>query len=220
MTYVLEPELVPEALWGKNLSERHPTQWAKLRTLATRFAGFKCEICSGKGEKYPVEIHEVWRYSIKGHKGTQVLVRLIALCPMCHYAKHYGRSALVLRRDDLKRLNEHICKINEFTIRDMHVMLVQAKRELIECATLEWSQDLSNFLAEYKCQGCGRKRDLRPVVTCQDQTGITKVEWVCRYSEVMNAAMCECHGIRISVSSDVRDYHNVGSGENKYTKDE
>jgi 5-methylcytosine-specific restriction endonuclease McrA len=67
-----------------------------IRRHCYKLAGYKCEICGGKGRAHPVEAHEVWYYDDK--KRQQVLVGIQALCPDCHGVKHAGFSILRGRR--------------------------------------------------------------------------------------------------------------------------
>ena len=58
---LLTVELVPETAWFKNLRfEVSPLHWDEIRTKCYVAAGWKCEVCGGKGPKWPVECHEVW----------------------------------------------------------------------------------------------------------------------------------------------------------------
>jgi hypothetical protein len=36
--------------------------WDRLRHQVTAEAGNRCEICGGRGRRWPVECHEVWHY--------------------------------------------------------------------------------------------------------------------------------------------------------------
>src|SRR3972149_12027864 len=82
-------ELVPGTTWFSNLRSILPKEdWDALRRPAYRLAGYRCEICGGRGDRYPVAAHEVWKYDVRKH--IQRLIRLIALCPACHEVKHIG----------------------------------------------------------------------------------------------------------------------------------
>lgn len=93
-------ELVPRSLWyASNIRSILPTQdWDLLRRVVYRRAGYLCEICGGRGPDHPVECHEVWRYDETTR--TQVLERMIGLCPACHGVKHMGRSQVVGKGDE------------------------------------------------------------------------------------------------------------------------
>jgi 5-methylcytosine-specific restriction endonuclease McrA len=83
-------ELVPKTSWCKNLrNELTQEDWDVLRKEAYRRAGYECEICGGRGEKWPVECHERWEYDDAAN--VQSLSGLVALCPKCHRVKHIGR---------------------------------------------------------------------------------------------------------------------------------
>ena len=84
-------ELVPRTSWYSNVrSNVSEAEWDRLRRPVYHRAGSRCEICGGRGQKHPVECHEVWLYDDAA--GIQRLVDLIALCPSCHGVKHLGRS--------------------------------------------------------------------------------------------------------------------------------
>lgn len=84
-------ELVPKTAWFNNLrSYLSKSEWDKVRKKCYAEAGYKCEICGGKGHKHPVECHEVWDFE----DGKITLKGLIALCPSCHEVKHIGLASL------------------------------------------------------------------------------------------------------------------------------
>jgi hypothetical protein len=82
----LSIELVPATSWFDNLrSLLPPAEWDALRKATSQAAGHRCEICGGRGPKWPVECHERWQYDDATH--VQTLTGLIALCPECHRVK-------------------------------------------------------------------------------------------------------------------------------------
>ena len=82
-------ELVPQTCWFSNVrSEVSAADWDRLRKTTAEAAGNKCEVCGGRGPKWPVECHEIWDYDDAAHR--QTLLGLTALCPACHEVKHIG----------------------------------------------------------------------------------------------------------------------------------
>ncbi len=82
-------ELVPKTSWCHNVRAlTDELGWDRIRRQVYRQAGYRCEICGGRGPEHPVECHEVWRYDDRTR--VQLLVRMIALCPACHQVKHLG----------------------------------------------------------------------------------------------------------------------------------
>lgn len=102
-------ELVPKTCWFSNI-RNHVSQktWKEIQQYTFKKAGYVCEICEGKGNKHPVECHEIWNYNDK--KKIQTLERTIALCPACHEVKHIGFAESRGRLDIAKK---HFKKINE-----------------------------------------------------------------------------------------------------------
>ena len=82
-------ELVPQTCWFSNVRlEVGTAEWDRLRKLASDAAEDRCEVCGGRGPRWPVECHEIWEYDDEQH--TQTLLGLTALCPACHEVKHIG----------------------------------------------------------------------------------------------------------------------------------
>ena len=105
-------ELVPKTSWFTNLrSLLTKKQWDILRKNSYKQAGYKCEICGGKGKKWPVECHEVWEYDDTNH--IQKLIRLISLCPSCHQVKHIGFASL---NGKLEEATKHLAEINSWDL--------------------------------------------------------------------------------------------------------
>ena len=85
----LTVELVPKTCWWSNLrSLADRATWDRIRRQAYRQAEYRCEVCGGTGLRNRLECHEVWQYDETTR--TQVLARMIALCPACHEIKHLG----------------------------------------------------------------------------------------------------------------------------------
>jgi len=105
--------LVPQTCWCSNVRKQATKQqWDILRKETYRQAGYVCEVCGGKGSRWPVECHERWQYQVDKDECTQRLHGLIALCPACHAVKHYGRSQVIGREDEAAA---HLAKINNWT---------------------------------------------------------------------------------------------------------
>ena len=86
-------ELVPQGSFFNNVRAIvTKDEWDILRHEAYQGANYICEICGGKGDKWPVECHEIWEYDDIKH--IQTLKGLTALCPNCHAVKHMGYSSI------------------------------------------------------------------------------------------------------------------------------
>jgi hypothetical protein len=122
---ILTIELVPSSTWYNNVrSAVTPAEWDKIRRQVYRQANNKCEICGGKGPKWPVECHEVWEYDDEAN--TQTLVKMIALCPNCHAVKHIGRTSV---SGDLEAAIKHLCTVNGWS-RNEAKMYIEASFEV------------------------------------------------------------------------------------------
>ena len=108
MTVRLTMEIVPTSCWYSNLRD-HLTraQWDLVRKDVYRKANFRCEICGGAGDRWPVECHEIWQYDDEAR--VQSLRGLVALCPSCHQVKHFVLATS--QGFEMKALR-HLCRVN------------------------------------------------------------------------------------------------------------
>jgi hypothetical protein len=140
----LQIELVPQTSWGNNLrSEANlsKAQWDTLRKESYRQADYKCEICFGKGPKWPVECHEIWHYD--DHTKTQTLKGLISLCPTCHKAKHIGRTLSVEPQHIQDQVIQHLSLMNNLTPQQTENYIVEIFNVWRERSLHQWKLDLS-----------------------------------------------------------------------------
>lgn len=137
-------ELVPQTSWGNNLrSEANlsKAQWDKLRKTSYKQAGYRCEICGGKGSKWPVECHEIWHYDDQNK--TQTLKGLISLCPTCHKTKHIGRTLSVETPQVQSKVLHQLASINNLTPKETEDYIVQVFEQWNERSQHQWTLDLS-----------------------------------------------------------------------------
>jgi hypothetical protein len=136
--------LIPKNSWYDNLRSRFTKdQWDILRKDCYRKAGYICEICTGNGKdqgfNWPVECHEVWDFS---KKGVQKLVRLIALCPMCHKCQHPGLAQI---QGFYERVLEHYSRVNQISLIESVKDYVKAFKEWEKRNKIEWNLDITNL---------------------------------------------------------------------------
>ena len=87
----LRVELVPSTCWMSNVrSYMSDHFWRKLSREIAEESGRRCQVCTGRGRQHAVECHEAWLYD--DARRVQMLLRLEALCPLCHAIKHLGRT--------------------------------------------------------------------------------------------------------------------------------
>lgn len=136
---LLTIELVPETCWFSNVrSNVKKIDWEKLKTLTFRKASYRCEICNKRGEKWPVECHEIWEYN-DIHK-IQTLKGLISLCPPCHQVKHIG-FANVQGAGEAAAL--HLSQVNDWDMATTYKYIDEQFLIWQERSKHEWSLDVS-----------------------------------------------------------------------------
>lgn len=137
MKLKLQPELVPNTAWCKNLRSDLPkSQWDKLRRAAYAKAGHKCEICGGVGKRHPVECHEVWEYD--DEKGIQKLKKVEAICPACHEVKHIGLAGVRGRHN---QAIAHMCKVNKIDTAKADKIVLGAMQQWSMRSERQWECD-------------------------------------------------------------------------------
>jgi 5-methylcytosine-specific restriction endonuclease McrA len=132
-------ELVPSTAWYSNVrSNVTPSEWDVLRKECYKKAGYKCEICSGKGPKHPVECHEIWEYD--DNTCTQTLGGLIALCPSCHQVKHIGLAQI---QGNYEKALAHLAKVNGITEDDAKLYVESCFETWSKRSQREWKLDIT-----------------------------------------------------------------------------
>ena len=130
-------ELVPESSWGVNArGVRNREIWDRIRRMVTANADGICEIC---GHSARIECHEVWNYDDTTF--VQSLVGVVALCHLCHAAKHPGR--LEVGSDASKAVFEHYIKVNGVTRSQFQEQLRDAFTLWSERSKHQWRVDMS-----------------------------------------------------------------------------
>lgn len=132
-------DMIPSTTYGKNVRTLLPkADWDFLRSWTYQRAGYVCEICGGRGLSHPVEAHEIWSFSTK--KKRQTLIGIMALCPLCHMCKHWGRSRSQGNED---MCIEHIMQVNGWTLKRLY-RHIQARMEQHQRRSLvQWTVDIS-----------------------------------------------------------------------------
>ena len=134
-------ELVPASCWYSNVrSNVSKKEWDAIRHKVYALAGHTCEVCGGRGKKWPVECHEVWHYNDEQH--VQILRRMIALCPACHKVKHIGRASIY---GDFDPALKHLEKVNGWD-RSHAIKYVNEKFAVwSERSKYDWTLDIVNL---------------------------------------------------------------------------
>lgn len=102
-------ELVPKSAWYRNVrSNVSVLEWDRIKKYVNKAAGYRCEICGGRGRIWPTEVHEIFEYD--DFLGIQKLVKIVALCPPCHRVKHIGLTQI---KGYFEHAVHHFCKVNE-----------------------------------------------------------------------------------------------------------
>lgn len=132
-------DLVPQSCFFKNLrSELCASDWNTLRREAYAAAGYKCEICGGRGKQHPVEAHEVWSYD--SATAVQKLTGILCLCPDCHMVKHFGLAQM---RGLEAKARKHLAKINDWSLRQVEAHLTEAFDEWRARSQISWTLDIT-----------------------------------------------------------------------------
>ena len=134
-------ELVPSTSWYHNVRGLvDEPVWDRIRRKVYRQAGYRCELCGGRGPAHPVECHEVWRYDDQTR--TQTLVGMIGLCPACHQVKHFGFANVRGRGADARK---HLMRVNGWTPEQADTYIEQAFQVWEQRSQGPWTLDLQGL---------------------------------------------------------------------------
>ena len=130
-------DLIPKTCWFTNV--RYCTDsrdWDRLRDCVYSRVNNTCECCHNKTNN--IEAHERWHYD--NDTKTQKLVRLVALCKMCHTTTHIGLAEIKGKGSEAL---EHLKKVRNFTNEEAIEHKEQAFQVWRERNTIKWNLDLS-----------------------------------------------------------------------------
>jgi hypothetical protein len=130
-----------------------------LKKQTSKLTRHRCEICAGRGHRWPVECHEVWLYNDKTY--TQTLVRLIALCPMCHKVKHIGLASV---NGEFEEVRAHLMKVNQWPQQSTADAYIARAFEIFEERSRhEWMLDIS-YLKQFGVDPAAIKKPLSDTI--------------------------------------------------------
>lgn len=130
-------DLIPKTCWFTNVrSCIHSSDWDRLRNHIYSRMDNTCECCHNKTNN--IEAHERWHYD--DDTKTQKLIRLVALCQMCHTTTHIGLATIKGKRSEAL---EHLKKIRTFTQEEAVEHEKQAFKVWKDRNTIMWNLDLS-----------------------------------------------------------------------------
>ena len=139
MRNLLTIELIPKTSWYKNVrSNVSKEEWERLKKITFNRAGYKCEICGRRGNRWPVECHEIFAYDDEQH--IQKLVKLMALCPACHEVKHIGLAGLRGKGDAART---HLAKVNGWSLEEANIYIEWCFEIWHRRSCHRWNLDLS-----------------------------------------------------------------------------
>lgn len=131
-------DMIPKTTYFKNVrSLFSDSDWNLIRHHIYERVNNKCECCGKKKMKY-LDAHERWEFNEETQ--TQKLVRIIALCKLCHSATHYGHSK---RKKNIDKINNHIKKINNYNDEELKEHINNSYKIWKDRNKIKWKLDFS-----------------------------------------------------------------------------
>ena len=135
----LRVELVPSTCWLSNVrSYMSDYFWRKLSKEIAEDSRERCMVCGGRGRRHAVECHEAWYYDDR--RRVQALMRLDALCPICHAIKHLGRT---LSQGNERMAIDWLAKVNGWDEPTTCAYIRAVFEQHRARSQFEWALDLS-----------------------------------------------------------------------------
>jgi len=104
----LQPELVPQPLWGLSACKllRGLAPWKQIRFAELERAGHRCETCGATS--HPLFCHEQWQYD--DQKSVATLTAFHLACADCNLVLHMGLAHL---RGEFTQALAQLCRVNQ-----------------------------------------------------------------------------------------------------------
>jgi hypothetical protein len=183
----LTVELVPRTCWFNNVrSAVSEGQWNYLKKKTSNKANWKCEICGGRGPKWPVECHERWHYD--DEYNTQKLCGLIALCPSCHEVKHIGLAELKGKKVEA---TAHLAIVNGWSYQAADKYIKDAFKVWRDRSQHNWILDISwikdigikiksNTVSKYSTEKDVDIKEETTVIQSESESTVQRIISFCR----------------------------------------
>jgi len=131
-------DMIPKTSYFKNVrSIFTESDWNLIRHHIYERTGHKCECCGAKRFKY-LEAHERWIFDFETK--TQKLIRIIALCRLCHQSTHYGHSKVT---KEISKINAHLMKVKGINENELKLHINEAFDIWKKRNTIKWTIDTS-----------------------------------------------------------------------------
>lgn len=131
-------DMIPKTTYFKNVrSLFSENDWNLIRHHIYSRCDYRCECCNKKKNRY-LEAHERWLFDETTQ--TQKLIRIIALCKLCHSATHYGHSK---RTKNMDKINMHIKKINNYNDEELKNHIKESYDIWKSRNNIKWNLDFS-----------------------------------------------------------------------------
>lgn len=138
--------LVPQTSWGRNLrAVMGADSWRPfVREHVYPSTGSVCRICGGRGESWPVEADEVWRYD--DSRNVQRLHAIVPLCPACHEVRSAG---LAIRNGRRTAIVDHLAWVERIGAKEASRRIDDALHQWTSRSRRRWTIDLSHMSERY-----------------------------------------------------------------------
>ena len=131
-------DMIPKTSYFKNVrSIFSEGDWNLIRKHIYERTGNRCECCGIKRSRY-LEAHERWVFDFETK--TQKLIRIIALCRLCHQATHYGHSK---QTKEMTKIHEHLKKVRKMNDEALRTHIKEAYKIWEERNKIQWTIDTS-----------------------------------------------------------------------------
>eukprot|EP00002_Diphylleia_rotans_P015200 TRINITY_DN2944_c0_g5_i1.p1 TRINITY_DN2944_c0_g5~~TRINITY_DN2944_c0_g5_i1.p1 ORF type:complete len:487 (+),score=109.65 TRINITY_DN2944_c0_g5_i1:31-1491(+) len=112
--------------------------WEVLRKEYHERCKYRCEICGGMGERWPVELHEKWSFDDRNRRLK--LLGMVSLCPSCHLVKHANLAKMQGKLDEVM---EHLAGVNKWSIDEARTYVDYSLEVWTLRSRRNWQTDLS-----------------------------------------------------------------------------
>lgn len=142
----LRINLVPQTSWGRNLRAlmRRESWQDFARDEIYSTTGSLCLVCGGRGDQWPVEADEVWRFDDSA--GVQRLNAVVPLCPACHEVRTCG---LAYARGRTEAVVRHLAWVERISPKAARARVDDALSTWARRSRRQWRIDLSMMEERY-----------------------------------------------------------------------
>ena len=133
------------ATTGKNSTLTDENIQDALREIRRALLGADVSLNVVKGFISSIKDKVIGEKVVESTNPSQTLIKIVALCPICHATIHYGRTCKIEGMAGAEKVMKHFCKVNNCSLEEFNEHVEEAKDLWVIRSEVNWKLDISKI---------------------------------------------------------------------------